>query len=554
MTSDADFEPLRKAGVSESGIDFVAQLLNRDPFSRPTEKECFQHPWIAEVPDVDEYEDDADLLSDHQDGLSIIGEDAEDELDASQLSIADGPGYHHEADGEEGRSSDAISKRPRIEYIPTDVRYPSLPNIESFQDGQAVVDNHAKRLFGEVSASALRSFHALGNLDAYDSNNFPIDFLSSGESMTSDDPNDSIISLPAVPFGGTAPSLMGAEKLVGELNMDSLHPTLQLKGGPVNRSSLRQTTPGHIKDAMPPSTLHKDSVPPTSSPKEEPVSSPQEPTPKAKFTRRIDLALAIPDTASEASSDNSAHNSRRDTAPNNPSRPSKSEYDLEFATTLDAQTGQAILDQLRPDETEPSEPIVHRPNLPIPSTLSDPEFAKPPKRYGKLKSLPGSIFDLTIYLEDRLTSWGRGPSATVKHADSMDTRIPAYALEVTFWTPGIEARIATGESWLDIPGVMAILSTKARLGIWVNDTLLRRGSMTEDGPEALQFGKLYTGDIITVYQNKDRTKFLKLQCDFTHGESAQPRPGHEAGFMVRQALMTKADRAANRMPIRPQFK
>jgi serine/threonine protein kinase len=554
MTSDADFEPLRKAGVSESGIDFVAQLLNRDPFSRPTEKECFQHPWIAEVPDVDEYEDDADLLSDHQDGLSIIGEDAEDELDASQLSIADGPGYHHEADGEEGRSSDAISKRPRIEYIPTDVRYPSLPNIESFQDGQAVVDKHAKRLFGEVSASALRSSHALGNLDAYDSNNFPIDFLSSGESMTSDDPNDSIISLPAVPFGGTAPSLMGAEKLVGELNMDSLHPTLQLKGGPVNRSSLRQTTPGHIKDAMPPSTLHKDSVPPTSSPKEEPVSSPQEPTPKVKFTRRIDLALAIPDTASEASSDNSAHNSRRDTAPNIPSRPSKSEYDLEFATTLDAQTGQVILDQLRADETESSEPIVHRPNPPIPSTLSDPEFAKPPKRYGKLKSLPGSIFDLTIYLEDRLTSWGRGPSATVKHADSMDTRIPAYALEVTFWTPGIEARIATGESWLDIPGVMAILSTKARLGIWVNDTLLRRGSMTEDGPEALQFGKLYTGDIITVYQNKDRTKFLKLQCDFTHGESAQPRPGHEAGFMVRQALMTKADRAANRMPIRPQCK
>lgn len=104
------------------------------------------------------------------------------------------------------------------------------------------------------------------------------------------------------------------------------------------------------------------------------------------------------------------------------------------------------------------------------------------------------------------------------------------------------------------PGVMAILSTKARLGIWVNDTLLRRGSMTEDGPEALQFGKLYTGDIITVYQNKDRTKFLKLQCDFTHGESAQPRPGHEAGFMVRQALMTKADGAANRMPIRPQCK
>jgi Serine/threonine protein kinase len=46
MESEADFDVLRHAGVSESGINFVAQLLNRDPFCRPTEKECFQHPWI----------------------------------------------------------------------------------------------------------------------------------------------------------------------------------------------------------------------------------------------------------------------------------------------------------------------------------------------------------------------------------------------------------------------------------------------------------------------------------------------------------------------------
>ena len=556
MTSDADFDVLRQAGVSESGIDFVSQLLNRDPFSRPTEKECFQHPWIAEVADVDEYEDDEELLfdhSDHNDGLSVIGEDAEDELDASQLSIADGPGYTHGAGGEESSSMEAVAKRPRIEYIPADVRYPSLPNIESFQDGQAVVDNHAKRLFGEVS-SALRSSHALGNMDAYDFDQFQAEeFLSSGESMMSDDPNESIISLPTEPFGGTAPSLMGAEKLVGQLNMNSLHPTLQSKAGPINSSPLHQTNPGPTKDpAMPVSTTNRDSVPPTSSPKEPHASSPQEPTPKAKFTRRIDLAL--PETSSEASSDSSAHNSLRSSAPNNAPQISKSQYDLEFATTLDAETGQAILDQLRAEEADPSDPIVHRPNpSAISSVFSGSEFTKPPKRFGKLKSLPGSIFDLTLYLEDRLTSWGRGPLATVKHPARDDTRIPAYALEVTFWAPGIEPKIAAGANWLDIPGVMAILSTKARLGIWVNDIPLRRGSMTADGPEALQFGKLYTGDIITVYQNKEKTKFLKLQCEFTHGESAQPRPDNEPGFILRQALMTKAD-GVNRMPIHPPRK
>jgi serine/threonine protein kinase len=552
MTSDADFNVLRQAGVSESGIDFVSQLLNRDPFSRPTEKECFQHPWIAEVADVDEYEDDKDLLfdpSDHHDGLSVIGEDAEGELDASQLSIADGTWNNHGADGEDRSSMEAVAKKPRIEYIPTDVRYPSLPNIESFQDGQAVVDDHAKRLFGEVSSSALRSSHALGNVGGYDDfDQFPPEEShSSGESMMSDDPNESIISLPVEPFGGTAPSLMGAEKLVGQLNMNSLDSVQNSKAGAVNSSSSRQTTPGSAKEpTTPASTTNTDPFHPTSSSKEPVASSIQEPTPKAIFRRRINLAL--PDTASEASSDSSARNSHRSIAPHNPPQVSESQYNLEFATTLDAETGRVILDQMRAEEADSSEPIVHRPNpTAISSALLDPKFAKPPKRFGKLKTVPGSILDLTLYLEERLTSWGRGPLATVKHADPSDTRIPAYALEVTFWAPGIEPKIAMGANWVDVPGVMAILSTKARHGIWVNDIPLRRGLKTQDGPETLQFGKLYTGDIITVYQSNDRKKFLKLECEFTHGDSARSRPDDEPGFMLRQALMTKPN-GANRLP------
>ncbi|CAG7915737.1 unnamed protein product [Penicillium olsonii] len=552
MTSNADFDLLRQAGVSESGIDFVSQLLNRDPFSRPTERECFQHPWIAEVADVDEYEDDDELLSDHNDyndALSVIGEDAEDELDASQLSITEEPGYTHEPQ-EEGGSMEATSKKPRVEqYIPSQVHYPSLPEI-SFQEGHvASVDKHAKRLFGEVSSSALRSSYALGTMDGYDFNQYQMqETNSSGESMMSDDPNESIISLPAVPFGGTAPSLMGTEKLVGQLNMNSLHPTIPPKAPSVNRSSPCQTTPAPQKPAMAASP-DTESVPPTSSPKAS--SSPQEPTPKAKFSRRIDLAL--PDTASEASSDSSAQSSFRLPAHIHPPRVSKSQYDLELATTLDAQTGQVVLNQIHEDE-DPSDPIVHRPEPDSnPPALSDGSFAKPPKRFGKLKTVHGSIFDTTIYLEDRLTSWGRGHKATVKYANSEDTRIPAYALELTFWAPGIEPLIAAGENWQDVPGVTAIISTKARMGIWVNDVLLRRGTSKEDGTEAVEFGKLYTGDIITVYRNTESGKYLQFRCEFTHGESAQPRPDNEPGFTLRQALMHRPN-GANKMPFRPSRK
>lgn len=537
METEADLDILRRAGVSESGVHFVSQLLNRDPFSRPTEKECFQHPWIGNVPDVDEYGDD-DLLADTRGDLSVIGEDAEEELDASQLSIHDDPAYTYEVDGDESSSNEALAKRPRTGYMPTDILYPSLPQIESFQDGQALAEQQARGLFGEVHPSALRSSHALGHTASWNSGEFDIEaFASSGESTSDEHSVHSIISLPEHPFGGTAPSLMGAENLVGRLNMNSSHPLLHPQAGRVNKTSERQINPGTPKE---PATAGST---PTRVDKVPSSDDAIDTTPKApKASRRIGLDPA--DTASERSSANSGHASRKDPS-TRPDSTSNVEVDTELATTLDAKTGQAILEQLRAAETEASEPIVHRPDGPfIAPSLPAPVFAKPPKILGRLKSVPGSIFDVNLRLEKRMTSWGRGPEASIRHPDSMDVRIPAYALEITFWAPGLERRIAEGQDWLEVPGVMAVLSTKTRKCIWVNGKELRKGS-----PEGLQFGKLYSGDIITIYRNRE--EYLQLQCEFYHGDSAQPRPAHEAEFVVRQALVGKSDGAANRMPLRP---
>jgi hypothetical protein len=529
MESEADFEVLRRAGVSESGVNFVAQLLNRDPFSRPTEKECFQHPWISEVPDVDEYPND-DIFAEPQEGLSVIGED--EELDASQLSIRDDQAYTY-GEAEESSSNEALAKKPRIEYIPTDIRYPSLPKIESFQDGQVVAEHHARRLFGEVSSSALRSSHALGNTGSWDE--FDIEgFASSGESMSEERSVYSIVSLPEHPFGGTAPSLMGAENLVGRLNMNSSHPLLHPQAGPVNVISTRQTSPGQTKDPAVVGSMCRENAPSSDKVNTTPKAPPRQ------RSRRIEIDL--PETGSERSSINAAQYAPYDpTSP--PEPPLNAGFDPELATTLDAQTGQAIMDQLRTAEIEASEPIVHKPDaIAIPPSLSTEEFTKPPKLLGRLKSTPGSIFELNIRLERRLTSWGRGASATFQHPDPMDVRIPAYALEITFWKKGLERQIAEGKDWTQVPGVTAILSTKTRKCIWVNGTELRKS-----GPEGLQFGNLYNGDIITIYRHKQA--YLDLQCEFYHGDSAQPRPEHEAGFVVRKALLGKTD-GANRMPVR----
>ncbi|KAL4892559.1 kinase-like domain-containing protein [Aspergillus ambiguus] len=520
MTTDADYDILRREGISEAGVDFVARLLNRDPHSRPTERDCFQHPWIAEVEDVDQYDYDI-LQSVSPSGLSDIGEDWEEEqLDASQLSIHDEE--QNDADPGDKDSDLNKSKRPRIDYPPMDIRYPSLPNIDSFKEFPAGSDSTPRRLFGEITPSALRSSHALGaDGAAFDSDQFVHDFVSStGESIISDGNSlNSVLSLPENPVAGPAPSLMGAENLVGQLNMNSTwHPGLSTNLPPVARTPERQTSPAG---------------------RQTPSGNENEETPKAAaFHRRINLL--VPDTASERSSPETGYpatttNTTTITHHKGPATTPGELFDIELANTIDAHTGQPIMDY--PERTSGDAPADPTVAAQAPKLVYQPRAPRPV--LGRLTTVPGSIFELSIELQDRMTSWGRGPQATVCYPDPMDTRIPAYALEVTFWAPAIESRIRAGEDWLGVPGVMAILSTKTRKCIWVNGTELRRGPDGDPGRQGFHFGKLYTGDIITVYQH--RQKFLQFECEFYHGDSARTRPAEEKGFTVRKILMPKGD-------------
>ncbi|PWY89113.1 kinase-like protein [Aspergillus heteromorphus CBS 117.55] len=532
MSEDPDWDALRSAGVSEAGIDFVARLLNRDPQSRPNEKACFQHPWISEINDVDEYDDDPN--SELPCELSDIGEDLEDELDASQLSLNDKIGAKAVAEED---SDVAQSKKIKLDP-PAEILYPALPSFESFSAVQPVAQSTPRRLFGEITPSILRSSHALGgNVDAFEGDDFSIhDFISSaGESMISDGNSlNSILSLPDNPVAGSAPSLMGAENLVGQLNMNSWHP------GTSSNPPQRATTPG-----LPSSEA-------AAVPEKEAPAAPQQPqqphidddTPKAsKFNRRIELP--VPDTASERSSPDDT-TGKGDDLPAEPEPAPGEIFDIELMNTIDAKTGQQLPDlPARTDDRASAEPVPDPIPLQIPKTVPQPGQTLP--LLGKLTSISGSIFDLTIPLETRMTSWGRGPQATICYPEPMDTRIPAYALEVTFWAPAIETKIAAGQDWMKVPGVMAILSTKTRKCIWVNDTELRRGPESDNGREGFHFGKLYNGDIITVYQH--RNKFLRFVCEFYHGDSARPRPEEEKGFTVRKVLMSK-DTTVNRQPVR----
>jgi hypothetical protein len=158
-------------------------------------------------------------------------------------------------------------------------------------------------------------------------------------------------------------------------------------------------------------------------------------------------------------------------------------------------------------------------------------FAKPRRILGKVTSLPGSIVDVSFRLENRMTSWGRGPAASVRYPESKDTRIPAYGLEVTFWKPNIEQMIQANEDWLQVPDVQTIISTKTRNYIYVNGVKLRSTTPERDG---FYFGKLYSGDIVTIYQQKDQ--YLKLKVEIFHGLHAKERPEEEKPFVIETTL------------------
>ena len=515
MMTDPNFDLMRTTGVSEDGIDFVCRLLNRDPSCRPTEEECLRHPWIAAVTDVEEYEPDGFF------GLSDIGEEgdddyddhAEDELDASQLSLYDDA----EAEDEQQWVNEQVKRRRFDNHHSGMIAYPSFPNL-------VPPDPNGGRLYGEIASSAQHSSGVFpSGMDPFKARESNMQgFMSStGESITKDNDNSvcSVVSLPEKMVYDSAPSLIGAENLVGELRMNSTSKGVAEKGP--------TESPGHakgIRESVDSSGDHQGHLDSEDAPKPDRIS-------RRRSLPLPERNLSFPSAKREKVSESQAG----------------ARFDDELAVTIDAQTGAEITAATtgdngpgkgNSDDAHPKESAVsHIPPMPDSVvSVQPPLVSEQPTRplLGQLTTVPGSIFDVTIRLQERMTSWGRGLQASIRYPQPLDTRIPAYALEITFWAPAMEERIAAGEHWMDVPGVMTILSTKTKQSIWVNDVELRRGPVGQDG---FYFGKLYNNDIITVYRQKD--EYLKLRCEFYYGTSAGERPREEKDFVVKKVLQKK---------------
>ena len=170
-------------------------------------------------------------------------------------------------------------------------------------------------------------------------------------------------------------------------------------------------------------------------------------------------------------------------------------------------------------------------SIPAIHQASPPNFLPPPPIFGKLTALPNSIITATIKLTSRLTMYGRELDNTVKFPNNLDNRVPRHAFDIIFWRPSLERDMAKGADWTKDEKIMAIISTRTSRWILVNGTKVTKGA------DCWQYGKLYTGDIITVFddpaEGHQGTDFFKLECSFNVGVSKNKRPENER-FVVMQ--------------------
>jgi serine/threonine protein kinase len=531
MTREIDFHPLRRHGVSEAAVDFIAQLLNRDPLARPKEPDCLRHPWLVDVPDNVEYEHDGPHPAAFRRALDAVEEAPEDDLDANVLSALS---QNTKSPQPRSSSPHRAPKRLRTDAsIVGEIGYPSLPTPVGGSGLDAFPLPPQAKLFGEVTPSVLKSSGVFGMGSLPPTGHFASDSsVAFDESMqlpvaaTRDiqngmeniSVNDWRSRGSDVDMHGTAgnmskegpsPSILGAQ--IGHLNVTSPKADSYVEEVTTNNP----TTP-RTRELTPMRTaLHAERTQALDDEDEEFIANGRENLP--------------PEPESSQS-----ETPRRQTGPKAETFAARTApYDelpaFELARTVDAVARPAAEMQLPSSSFE----------LPLKRLSGNKAHERRPsysKRFGRLSSIAGSYVDVDIPLLGQETAWGRSPICTYQHHNSDDILIARVALKVHFYAHGIENVIKAGGDWTAVKGIETLVSTSSSTFILVNDVKLRKSSGDE---RYYNYGKLYNGDVITIVdETQGQGKWLKLKVEILFGDGARPRPFDEAGFEVLQGRTT----------------
>lgn len=561
MRGPLDIRPLQHAGVSEDGIAVIKSMLHNQAPYRPSIEELEESRWLQPE--------------------SVLGGESNLEHTASQLSIQD--------------QSDSLGTSDEIDLINAmaDTKNLEIPssfisgddgssgNSEKFAHNAA---SNQPRLFGEVNLSALRSSGVIAqerlNLplsdDTGDDNTAqssfvkveaaPLNFESQNNFYESSILPGQHQNMPPSTAGtGTAPSLLGAESMVGNLAMNSPSPTTA-----VDVASPQVTFTGAVPDFRESMRSLRRQRDPNAD--EEPLAK------RAKSSRAIDIELSK--TVFWDARDRSTHHLDYPIMMSSEYQEAKAlarMYGEEFkhgesvfetvvgayrksaSATPEPQTraqsepvatgGPAKLNR---DERGFSEDGAVLPmgswvnGVPSPEisqylpgyskaakasskpeekpVISNDVFQPPHRILAKLVGTPDSVLPkLTLNITSLFTSWGRGFDNKLRHADIKDIRVPKYALKLALWQPGTKPSSSPPTDKENAYGFY--IATKASYGIKVNGIVLPSHECRSPQTSPSKYwGRLQHGDIVDVWtQDSNSEVVLRFRFDCFWGESKEPR-------------------------------
>jgi serine/threonine protein kinase len=602
MTGALDVRPLQRADVSQDGIDFIKSMLHTQPQYRPTIDELENSRWLRDGSvqvSLDGSIEEVDMIGQ--------GEQYELEQSASQLSIAE-------------ESKDSFGTSDEVDLINAivaaqDLEIPSsFISADSNSSGDNVQLTHDSsttnhRLFGEVNASALGSSgvipqHQLNLLLSTSPGQFTSSnldqttpsFVNVGVrdyNMASNDssqgettPPEEYKNMPSSPTLGivTAPSLMGAESLVGNLAMNSPSPTPP--GAPSPQpypqpalQPVAATTQSAVTIAQPaamtPIPDFRESM--RSLRRQRDPTGDDEPLAKrTKSSRALDMeisktvfwdardrsthhlnypvmttseyqeakALAAlageefkhggsvfetivgPYTRSTSATPEPPSRAQSEPTSGGPAQLNRDERGLSESRNV-VQTGSWIngvpsaeICQYLPEFSKSSNGAPK----PVPKpVLDNGGFQVPDRILAKLIGTPDSVLpNITLNATSILTTWGRGAENKLRHADLKDTRVPKYGIKLILWQPGVKP--CSGPPTDKNNTHAFYIATKASQGIKVNGVIIPSHDCRLPQKPSIYWGKLQHGDIVDVWtQDSNATQFVRFRFECFWGESKEPR-------------------------------
>lgn len=523
MTKPLDIRPLQLANISEPGIRFVKSMLHIRPDHRASITELESSSWFTG-------EDSLEMSVDEMDEVDMIGDYVGPQLEegASQLSIQEH--VDREIGDREGNASE-ITEMQQETPISFDTSENSIGNGNESYGFMANAHNNPGngRLFGEIDASVLGSSgaipfehlplpevnhnfpsHSFSRESLYQPTGFTDD--SALESSESQYPNPTTIDnrvLPKIrepPITEAQPvkhkeaddratrssSLMGAESMVGHLNMASPSPIappsadITLENGtaiPDAGVSLRRQREEEDYDPehswrpfdLPSKKRHKstreiDILVPKSifwDPKDPSTHHTNyPPMSMSDFKAYQDFAAEKGErfVHGETTFETTMRSFRTSRSPSlEPeaisrahSEPTKDEGRRMMMKRDERTLGdeQSKDGDARPfsskDNTMPSTARgSHEPEtgtfengnaINIMSSTVQPvvgnDFQRPKRILGKIIGTPESCLPtITLNITETITSWGRGYKNTIRYSNGLDIRVPKYAFKIFLFKP-----------------------------------------------------------------------------------------------------------------------